>query len=149
MSWEDQVWEEEQQRQGGSIVESSPELDAPPPALEEGNTSDVSMVNDSLIQHDSDVMVKEEREEAMETGAPASPTVPTPPKELPRCKSIEARDPDDWCSQTSEESMDQNLPHDSDLDEDKLLGVVTDLSVTRGHLDDSIALGIHPGEDDL
>ena len=54
-----------------------------PPALEEGNASDVSMVNDSLIQHDSDVMVEEEREEAMDTGAPASPTAPAPPKESP------------------------------------------------------------------
>ena len=32
MSWEDQVQEEEQQRQGGSIMESSHELDVPPPA---------------------------------------------------------------------------------------------------------------------
>ena len=59
----------------------------PPPALEEGNTSNVSMVNDSLVQHDSDVMVEEEREEDMETGAPASPTFPTPPKELQMWKA--------------------------------------------------------------
>ena len=41
-------------------------------------------------------------------------------------------------------------PHDSDLDEDKLLGTVTNLSIPRGHSD-----GLHhplpfpPGEDDL
>ena len=49
----------------------------------------------------------------------------------------------------SEESMNQNPPHDSDLDEDELLGTVTDLSVPRGHLDDSIALTVHLEEDDL
>ena len=43
MSWEDQVWEEEQQRQGGSIMESSPEPDVPPPASEEGKASNVSI----------------------------------------------------------------------------------------------------------
>ena len=63
-------------------MESSPEPDTPPPASEEGNTSDVSMVDDGLTQHDSDVMVEEEREEDMETGAPASSTAPVPPKEL-------------------------------------------------------------------
>ena len=56
---------------------------------------------------------------------------------------------DDQFSQTSEESTDQNLPHDSDLNEDELLGMVTDLSVPGGHLDDSITLIIPLGEDDL
>ena len=64
-------------------------------------------------------------------------------------ESIEAGDPDDRCSQTSEESMDQNPPHDLDLNEDELLGVVTNLSVPGGHSDDSIALSICLGEDDL
>ena len=67
-------------------------------------------------------MVKEEREEDMETDVPAGSTAPTPPTESLRHESIKAGDPDDQCSQMSEESMDQNLPHDSDLDEDKLLG---------------------------
>ena len=44
-------------------------------------------------------------------------------------EGFEARDPDDQCSQMSKESTDQNPPHDSDLDEDELLGTVTDLSV--------------------
>ena len=65
-------------------MESSPRLNVPPPpASEEGNTSNVSMVNDGLTQHDSDIMVKEEREEDMETGAPASSTAPVPLKGLP------------------------------------------------------------------
>ena len=128
---------------------SSLELDGPPPALDEGNASDVSMAKDNLSQCDSDVIIEEEREEDMETDVPAGSTAPTPPKESLRHRSIEAGDPDDWCSQTSEESMDQNPPHDSDLNEDELLGVVTNLSVPGGHSDDSIALGIHPGEDDL
>ena len=127
-------------------------LNAPPPASEEGNTSDVSMVNDSLTQHDSDVMVEEEREEDMVTGAPASSTAPTPLKELPMQKGSEARDTavrDDQFSQMSEESTDQNLPHDSDLDEDELLGTITDISVPGGHSDNSITLAIPLGEDNL
>ena len=59
---------------------SSPEPDMLPPALEEGNTSNVSMVHDSLVQHDLDIMVKEEREEAMETGAPPVLLPPHLPK---------------------------------------------------------------------
>ena len=151
MSWEDQVQEEEQQRWGGSITESSPELDTPPPASEEGNASDVSMINDGPTQHDLDIMVKEEREEDMETGTPVSSTTPMPPKELPMQEGSEARDVvwDDQFSQMSEETTDQNPPHDSDLNEDELLGMVTNISVPRGHSDDSIALIIPPGEDNL
>ena len=149
MSWEDQVQEEEEQKWDGSVMESSPEPDVPPPALEEGNASDVSMVNDNLIQHDLDVMVEEEREEDMETDTPARSMAPVPPKESLRWESFEARNPDDQCSQTSEESMDQNPPHDLDLDDDELLRMVTNLSIPGGHSDDSITLGVHPGEDDL
>ena len=106
------------------------------------------MVNDSLLQHDSDVVVKEEREEDMDTGAPASSTAPVPLRETPMGESSKAGDPDDHYSHMSEESMDQNPPHDSDFDEDELLGTVTDLPIPRGHSDDSIAFVI-PGEDDL
>ena len=70
------------------------------------------MTNGGLTQHDLDIIVKEEREEDMETDVPAESTAPTPPKELLRHKSIEAGDPDNWCSQTSKESMGQNPPHD-------------------------------------
>ena len=56
---------------------------------------------------------------------------------------------DDQFSQMSEESTDQNPPHDLDLNEDELQGMVTDISVPGGHLDDSITLVIPPGEDNL
>ena len=46
------------------------------------------MINDNLAQHDSDVIVEEEREEDMETDVPAGSTAPTPPKESLRHESI-------------------------------------------------------------
>ena len=64
-------------------------------------------------------------------------------------EDFEARDPDDHCSHTSEESTDQNLPHNSDPNEDELLGPIANISVPRGHSDNSIALIISPGEDDV
>ena len=133
-------------------MENSPGPNAPPPASEEGNASDVSMVNDGLAQNDSDIMVEEEREENMETGAPASSTAPMPLKESLMQEDSEAGDTavrDDQFSQMSKESTDQNLPHDSDLNEDELLGTIINISVPRGHSDDSITLAIPPGEDNL
>ena len=56
---------------------------------------------------------------------------------------------DDQLSQMSEESTDQNPPHNSDLNEEELLGLVTNISVTRGHSDDSITLIVPPEEDNL
>ena len=50
---------------------------------------------------------------------------------------------------TSEESTDQNPPHDSDLNEDVLLGPLADISIPGGHSNDSIALMVSPGDDDL
>ena len=152
MSWENQVWEEKQQRRGSSITESSPRPNTPPPASEEGNTSDVSMVDDGLTQHDLDVMAKEEREEDMETDAPANSITSTPLKELPMWEGPEAKDTavrDDQFSQMSQESTDQNPPHDSDLNEDELLGTITNIFAPGGHSDDSIALTIPLGEDNL
>ena len=49
----------------------------------------------------------------------------------------------------SEESTDQNLPHDSDPNKDELLGLVTNISIPGGHSNDSITLIISLGEDDL
>ena len=69
-------------------MESSPRLNVPPPASEEGNTSDVSMVDDGLTQYDSDIVVEEEREEDMETGAPGSSTASMPLKESPMWKAL-------------------------------------------------------------
>ena len=64
-------------------------------------------------------------------------------------EDLEAGDHEDHCNQMSEESTDQNPPHDSNPDEDKLLGLPTDVSIPGGHSDDSIALIISPGEDNL
>ena len=83
MSWEDQVQKEEEQQRCDSSVKGSPKSGLPPPVLEEGNASDVSMVDDSPLQHDSDMVVKEEREESMDTDVPASPVAPMPLKEMP------------------------------------------------------------------
>ena len=91
----------------------------------------------------------EEREESMDTDVPASPAAPAPLKEMPMWECLKVRDPDDHCSHTSEESTNQNLPHDSDSDEDELLGPITDISIPGGHLDDCIALIVPPGEDNL
>ena len=79
------------------------------------------------------MVVKEEREESMDTDVLASPAAPTPLKETPM----------------GEESTNQNPPHDSDPNEDELLGPITDISIPRGYSDDSITLIIPPGEDDL
>ena len=148
MTWEDQVQEEEWQR-CCSTMEGSPSPGSHPPLLEGDNASNVSMIDDSLLQWDSDVVVEEEREESMETDIPLDSAAPMPLKEKAMSEDFKARDPDDCCSHTSEESTNQNPPHDSDPDEDKLLGLVTNISVPRGHSDDSIALIISPGEDDM
>ena len=149
MSWEDQVQKEEEWQRHYSTMEGSPNLGLAPPLLEGDNASNVSMVDDSLLQRDSDIVVKEEREESMDTDIPASPAAPMPLKEKSMLEDFEAGDPDDHCSHMSEESTNQNLPHDSDPNEDELLGLVTNISIPRGHSDDSIALVVSPGEDDL
>ena len=149
MTWEDQVQKEEEWQKHCSTMEGSPSPGLPPPLLEGDNTSDVSMVNDSLLQHDSDVVVEEEREESMETDILLDSAAPTPLKEKSMLEDFKARDPNDCCSHTSEESTDQNLPHNFDPNEDELLGPVTDISVPGGHSNDSIALIISPGEDNL
>ena len=73
--------------------------------------------------------------------------VPIPDKALLESSKPEAED--DRHSHASEESTDQNPPHDSDLDEDELLGPVTDVSVPGGHSDESVALVVSPKDDDL
>ena len=148
MSWEDQVQEEEEQEKRSS-TEGDPNPGSSPLPLEGDSISDVSMVDDSLLQCDSDVITEEEREEGMETEALLDSAAPMPLKEKAMSEDLEAGDHEDCCSQMSEESTDQNLPHDSDPDEDELLVPPTDISVPRGHSDDSIALVISLGEDDL
>ena len=41
------------------------------------------MVDDSPLQHDSDMVVEEEREESMDMDVPASPVAPAALKEMP------------------------------------------------------------------
>ena len=139
--------EEEQERQSSTAGDSKPGL--PPLPLEGGSVSDVSMVDEGLLQHDSDMIVEEEREEGMEIDAPLESEAPAPVEGKASPEDLEAGDQEDCCSQTSEESTNQNLPHDSDPDEDELLGLPTDILIPGGHSDDSIALIISPGEDDL
>ena len=127
--------EEEQQRR--SSMEGGPNPGSSPPPLEGDNISDVSMVNDSLLQCDSDVIIKEGREESMETDTPLDSAAPTPLKEKAMSEDLKAGDPEDCCSHTSEESTNQNPPHDSDPNEDELLGPLTDISVPGGHSNDS------------
>ena len=83
MSWEDQVQKEEEWQRCDSSAKGSLNSGSPPPLLEGENASDVSMVDDSPLQHDSDMVVEEEREESMDMDAPASPVAPTPLKEMP------------------------------------------------------------------
>ena len=149
MTWEDQVQKEEEWQRCCSTMEGSPSPGSLPPLLEGDNASDVSMVDDSLLQHDSDVVIKEEREESMETDVLLDSAAPAPLKEKAMSEDFKASDPYGHCSHMSEESTDQNLPHDSDPNEDELLGLVTDISVPRGHSNDSISLIVSPGEDNL
>ena len=107
------------------------------------------MAEEGPQQCDSDVMVEEEREESMETDAPLDSAAPTLLKEKVIPEDLKAGVEEDCQSQKSEESTDQNPPHNSDPDEDELLGPPTDLSVPRGHSDDSITLIISLGDDDL
>ena len=61
-------------------MEGSPNPGSPSPLVEGDNASDVSMVDDSLLQHDSDVVVEEEREESMDIGCTAQPCCPHTPE---------------------------------------------------------------------
>ena len=107
------------------------------------------MAKEGSLQHNSDVIVEEEREESMETDAPLDSAAPTLLKEKAIPEDLKAEVDEDHRSQTSEESTDQNPPHDSNPDEDELLGLPADISIPRGHSNDSITLIISLGDDDL
>ena len=66
------------------------------------------MVDEGLLQCDSNMIIEEEREEGMETDAPLDSATPAPLKEKAMSEDLEARDHEDHCSQTSEESTNQN-----------------------------------------
>ena len=148
MTWEDWVSEEEEEHERISSTggDSQPCPSSLP--LEGCNVSDISMAEEGPQQCDSDMIVEEERKESMETDAPLDSAAPALLKEKAIPKDLEAEVKEDHHSQTSEESTDQNPPHDSDPDEDELLGLPADISVPRGHSDDSITV-VSPGDDDL
>ena len=147
LSWEDWVWEEEDEQERHSSTEGDSQPCPSSPWLEGCNVSDVLMADEGPQQHDSDVVVEEE--ESMETDEPVDSGSPAllPEKAFP--EGPEAEGDEDHHSHMSEESTDQNLPHNLDLDEDKLLGLLADISVPRGHSDDSVALMVSLGDDDL
>ena len=107
------------------------------------------MAKEGPQQCNSDIVVEEEREESMETDAPLDSATPTPPSEKAMLENLEAEVEEDCHSQMSEESTDQKPPHDSDPNEDELLGPLANISIPGGHSDDSIALVISLGDDDL
>ena len=149
LSWADRVREEEDEQERHSSIggDSQP---CPSPACMEGcSTSDVSMAEEGPQQGNSDVVVEEEVEESMETDEPSNINAPAPLPDKAFLQSSEAEAEDDHHSHASEESTDQNPPHDSDLDEDELLGLVTDVSIPRGHSDYSVALMVSLKDDDL
>ena len=70
----------------------------------------------------------------METDEPPNVDAPAPIPDKAFLESPEPKARDDHHSHTSEESTDQNPPHNSDLDEDEFLGLATDVSVSWGAL---------------
>ena len=149
LSWEDWVWEEEDEQERHSSVGGDSQPCLSPPWMEGCNVSDVSMAEEGPQQCDSDVVVEEEVEESMEMDEPSNVGAPAPLPDRAFSEGSEAEAEDDCHSHTSEESTDQNPPHNLDLDEDKLLGPLADISIPGGHSDDSIALVVSPGDDDL
>ena len=148
MTWEDWVQEEEEQERRSSTGGDS-QLGPSPLPLEGCSISDVSMAEEGPQQHNSDMIIEEEREESMETDAPLDSATPALLKEKAIPEDLKAELNEDCCSQTSEESTDQNPPHNSNPDENELLGPPADISVPRGHSNNSITLVISPGDDDL
>ena len=149
LSWEDRVQEEEDEQERHSSMggDSQP---CPSPAHMEGcSVSDVSMAEEGPQQGDSNIVVEEEVEESMEMDEPSNIDAPAPLPDKAFLQSSEAEAEDDHHSHASEESMGQNPPHDSDLNEDKLLGLATNVSVPGGHSDDSVAIVVSPKDDDL
>ena len=140
LSWEDWVQEEEdeQGRCSSTGGDSQPFLSSP--WLEGCNVSDVLMAEEGPQQHDSDVIVEEEREESMETDEPLDSAAPALLLEKAFPEDLKAEVEEDRHSQMSEESTDQNPPHDLDPNEDELLRLPADISIPGGHSNDSIAL---------
>ena len=147
LSWEDRVWEEEEEQEGRLSTEGDSQQCLSSPWLEGCNVSDILMADEGLQQHDSDIVVEEE--ESMEMDEPADSGSPALLLEKAFPEGPKAEADEDHHSHMSEESTDQNPPHDSDLNEDELLGLPADISIPRGHSDDSVALVVSLGDDDL
>ena len=112
--------------------------------MEGCSISDVLMAEEGPQQGDSDIVMEEEVEESMEMDEPSNINAPTPLLDKAFLQTSKAEAEDDRHSHASEESMDQNPPHDLDLNEDEFLGLATDISIPRGHSDDSVALMVSP-----
>ena len=117
--------------------------------MEGCNISDVLMAEEGPQQCDSNVVVEEEIEESMEMDEPSNIATPALLLEKAFPEGLEAEAEEDHHSHMSEESTDQNPPHDLDLNEDELLGLPADISIPGGHSDDSVALVVSLGDDDL
>ena len=122
LSWEDRVQEEEDKQERHSSVGGDSQPCPSPIRMEGCSISDVSMAEEGPQQGDSDVVVEEEVEKSMETDEPSNIDAPAPLPDEAFLKGSKAKAEDDCHSHMLEESMDQNPPHDSDLDEDELLG---------------------------
>ena len=149
LSWEDRVREEEDEQERHSSIGGDSRPCPSPTHMEGCSTSDISMAEEGPQQGNSDVVMEEEVEESMEMDEPSNVDAPTPLSDKAFLQSSEAEAEDDRHSHMSEESMDQNPPHDLDLDEDELLGPATNVSVPREHSDDSVALVVSPKDDNL
>ena len=149
LSWEDRVWEEEDEQERHSSVGGDSQPCLSPPWMEGCNISDILMAEEGPQQCDSNVMVEEEIEESMEMDEPSNIATPAPLPDKAFPEGSKAKAKGDRHSHMSEESTDQNPPHDLDIDEDELLGPPADISIPGGHSDDSVALMVSPGDDDL
>ena len=129
LSWEDKVWEEEDKQERHSSVGGDSQPCPSPPQMEGCNVSDVSMAEEGPQQCDSNIVVEEEIEEGMEMDEPSNIATPALLPDKPCPEGFKAEAEEDCHSHTSEESTDQNPPHDLDLNEDELLGPLADISI--------------------
>ena len=149
LSWEDWVQEEEDKQERHSSVGGDSQPCPSPTWMEGCSISDILMAEEGPQQGDSNIVVEEEVEESMEMDEPSNIDAPAPLLDKAFLEGSKAEAEDDHHSHASEESTDQNPPHDLDLDEDELLGPPADISIPGGHSDDSIALVVSPGDNDL
>ena len=149
LSWEEQVQEEEDEQDRHSSIGGDSQPCPSPVRMEGCSVSDISMAEEGPQQGDSDIVMEEEVEENMEMDEPPNIDAPAPIPDKAVLETSEPEAEDYHQSHVSEESTDQNPPHDSDLDEDELLGPATDVSVPGGHSDNSVALMVSPKDDDL